>query len=263
MSERLPISVFIIAKNEADRIERAIRSVAGWVDEVLVVDSGSTDATVAIAEGLGARVLFNAWEGYGQQKIFSEQACENDWILNIDADEEVGAPLKQEIERVFSEGVPKVAAFKMYWKLVLFDEAVPKKLAPVSDFIRLYDRRRAGFRNSTVHDSVVVREGELGELKGLIYHRTFRSLDHMREKLDSYSTMQAEDMLKRGRRPSHVRMLFEYPLNFLKFYLLRTYWIYGWTGIQASHIYGRGRLMRLTKTLAAFRDQEGGQGGER
>ena len=252
MSTPLPISVFIIAKNEADRIERAIASVSDWVDEVLVVDSGSTDATVAIAEGLGARVLFNEWEGYGQQKIFSEAACKHNWILNIDADEEVGRPLRKEIEAVFADGPPRVSAFKMYWKLVLFDEEVPKRLAPVSDFIRLYDRRKSGFRNSTVHDSVVVREGETGELNELIYHRTFRSLEHMAEKLENYSTMQAEDMLQRGRRPSRVRVLFEYPLNFLKFYFLRTYWIYGMNGVRASHIYARGRLKRLTKTLQAF-----------
>ena len=256
MSEPLPVSVFIIAKNEADRIERAIASVSGWVDDILVVDSGSTDATVAIAEGLGARVLFNEWQGYGQQKIFSEAECKHDWILNIDADEEVGDKLKREIESVFAAGKPSVSAFKMYWKLVLFDEVRPKRLAPISDFIRLYDRRHAGFRNSTVHDSVVVREGETGELKELIYHRTFRSLEHMAEKLESYSTMQAEDMLQRGRKPSQLRVVFEYPLNFLKFYLLRAYAIYGVNGIRASHIYARGRLKRLTKTLAAFAEND-------
>lgn len=144
----------------------------------------------------------------------------------------------------------------MYWKLVLFDEVRPKRLAPTSDFIRLYDRRKAGFRNSTVHDSVVVREGKTGELGELIYHRTFRSLEHMAEKLDIYSTMQAEDMLQRGRKPSQLRVFFEYPLNFLKFYVLRAYVIYGVNGVRASHIYARGRLKRLTKTLAAFADDK-------
>jgi glycosyltransferase involved in cell wall biosynthesis len=256
MSDRLPISVFIIAKNEADRIDRAIKSVCDWVDEVVVVDSGSTDETVAVAESLGARVLFNEWEGYGQQKIFSEEACANDWILNIDADEEVGAKLRGEIEAVFGAGPPSWSAFKMYWKLVLFDEEEPKSLAPISDFVRLYDRRKAGFRDSTVHDSVVIREGAIGELSHLIYHRTYRSLAHMNEKLERYTTMQAEDMLDRGRRPSRLRTLFEYPFAYLKFYILRRYWIYGLNGIRASHIYARARLMRLTKTHAAFREDE-------
>ena len=142
----------------------------------------------------------------------------------------------------------------MYWKLIMFNEQTPKALAPVSDFVRLYDRRKAGFRDSTVHDSVVVRTGQTGELKNFVYHQTFRSLQHMKDKLENYSSMQAEDMLERGRRPGGYRVAFEYPFNFFKFYVLRNYWIYGLNGVKASHIYAHGRLMRLKKTLAAFRE---------
>ncbi|MBC8523144.1 glycosyltransferase family 2 protein, partial [PVC group bacterium] len=101
MTPRLPISVFIIAKNEADRIPLAIASVIDWVDEVIVIDSGSDDETVSVSESLGARVIFNEWEGYGPQKVFGETLCNNDWLLNIDADEEITPSLRNEIERVF------------------------------------------------------------------------------------------------------------------------------------------------------------------
>jgi len=84
-----PISVYIVAKNEADRIGRAVRSVVQWVDEVIVVDSGSEDATVLVASEAGARVLYHAWPGYGPQKRFGEDQCRNEWLLNLDADEEV------------------------------------------------------------------------------------------------------------------------------------------------------------------------------
>ncbi len=96
MTDRLPLSVFIIARDEADRIARPIESVIGWVDEVIVIDSGSTDETVAVAEQLGARVIRNDWPGYGPQKRFGEDQCRNDWLLNLDADEEVtpGSPQK-------------------------------------------------------------------------------------------------------------------------------------------------------------------------
>ncbi|MEP2437055.1 MAG: glycosyltransferase, partial [Roseibium sp.] len=83
MTRHLPISVFIIAKDEADRIGRTITSVRDWVDEVIVIDSGSSDGTVAVAEQLGARVLENAWPGYGPQKRFGEDQCRNDWLLNL------------------------------------------------------------------------------------------------------------------------------------------------------------------------------------
>ena len=89
MTDKLPLSVFIIAVNEADRIALTINSVRDWADEVIVIDSGSTDDTVAVAESHGARVVFNEWNGYGPQKVFGETLCRNDWLLNLDADEEV------------------------------------------------------------------------------------------------------------------------------------------------------------------------------
>ena len=103
---RLPISCFIIAKDEADRIGRTIESVQPWVNEVIVVDSGSTDDTMAVAIRAGARAISNAWPGFGQQKRFAEDQCTNDWLLNIDADEVVTPELCREIEALFANGSP-------------------------------------------------------------------------------------------------------------------------------------------------------------
>ena len=88
MTTRLPLSVTLITLNEEDCLARAIKSVE-WAQEILVVDCGSTDQTVKIAQDLGARVLHNPWQGYGQQKNFAQKQAQFDWILNIDADEEV------------------------------------------------------------------------------------------------------------------------------------------------------------------------------
>jgi glycosyltransferase involved in cell wall biosynthesis len=93
----LPVSVFIITRDEEERLHFAINSVKGWVDEVLVIDSGSTDKTCEIAEKLGAKVTYNEWKGYGQQKIFGENLCRNKWVLNIDADEEITDEVKNNI----------------------------------------------------------------------------------------------------------------------------------------------------------------------
>ena len=97
----LPISVFIIAQDEEDRIAYTINSVKGWVREIIVIDSGSKDNTVKLCEDLGAKTFFNEWEGYGKQKIFGEQQCQEDWILNLDADEAISDNLKSEIMTVF------------------------------------------------------------------------------------------------------------------------------------------------------------------
>src|SRR4030042_3183310 len=109
--EKLPISVFIIAKNEADRISVAILAVRDWVDEVIVIDSGSSDDTVAVSVSLGARVVFNEWRGYGPQKVFGESLCSNEWLLNLDADEEISPQLGTEIRALFGQGEPACSAF--------------------------------------------------------------------------------------------------------------------------------------------------------
>ena len=108
-----PLSIFIIAQNEADRIGRTIEAARGLSDDIVLVDSGSTDGTQALAEALGARVIFNAWPGYGQQKRFAEEQCRHDWLLNLDADEVVPPDLAAEISALFAAGTPPKDAYKV------------------------------------------------------------------------------------------------------------------------------------------------------
>ena len=102
--QKLPLSVFMIAKNEEDRIGRAIKSVIDWVDEVIIVDSGSIDKTVKIAETLGAKTSHKDWQGFGRQKRYGESLCRNDWVLNMDADEVITPSLQTAIKTLFHNG---------------------------------------------------------------------------------------------------------------------------------------------------------------
>ena len=113
-SGTLPLSVFIIAQNEADRIGETIRAVRGLTDDLLVVDSGSTDGTQAVAEALGARVVFNPWPGCGPQKRFAEEQCRHTWLLNLDADEVMPPNLAAEIR--FLAALPRTANGKVQRK---------------------------------------------------------------------------------------------------------------------------------------------------
>lgn len=258
MADKLPISVFIIAKDEADRIEKPIRSVIDWVDQVIVVDSGSEDDTVEVAKSLGAETTFHAWEGYGQQKIFAEGLCAHDWILNLDADEEVTPELANIIKKLFEKGEPKHAAFRLRWQMLFPGEEKPKALAPKYGFIRLYNKQHAGFRNSSVHDSVEIHQGTVGEVGGIVLHRCFRGLEHWTRKINYYSTMQAEDYIAKGRKPYALRIILEPFLSFLKSYFLRRYFLYGVDGFVASVQYGYARMLRIAKARELMRCQKAG-----
>lgn len=246
--DKLPISVFIIAKNEADRIPVVIRAVRDWVDEVVVVDSGSEDDTLAVSEALGARAVFNAWRGYGPQKVFGEGQCRNRWLLNLDADEEVSPELAGEIRSLFRNGEPARAAYTLpILPLYPFQE----RGHPWTAFhhpVRLYRRDKAGFRDERVHDTVVVREGGVGHCLGMVIHRSFRSLTHHVDKVNGYSSAQAEVLADRGRDPGLLALLLTPALAFFKQYLLRREFVNGVDGIVVSHMYAFQRFIRLAKT---------------
>ena len=253
MTKKKPISVFIIAKNEAKRIPLTISSVIDWVDEVIVIDSGSEDNTVEIAKQLGAKVIFNEWPGYGQQKIFGESLCKNDWLLNLDADEAISSKLKESICKLFEKGKPEKSAYILKWKTLFRPEdSNPPLFAPGGSCIRLYNKNKAGFRDSTVHDSVVIKQGKTGTLKGYILHRSFENLEKWTGKIGFYTSQQAKDLFSKGRNPSSLRILFEPFFSFLKAYFLRRYFIYGVDGFIASFIYAYAKLIRLAKARELF-----------
>jgi glycosyltransferase involved in cell wall biosynthesis len=244
----LPVSVFIIAKNEADRIGRAIESVRPWVDEVIVIDSGSDDDTVAVSERLGASVVYNAWPGYGPQKVYGEGLCRNDWVLNIDADEEVSEHLGAEIRALFKHGAPQRQAYTVP---VLPLYPFQQKGHPWTAFhhpVRLYHRRHAGFSDQPVHDSVIIHDGRVGDLTGMLVHRSFRSLTHHVDKANEVSLARAEDLVRRGRNPSALSLLLVPLFAFFKSYILRREFVNGVDGIVISHMYAFQRFIRLAKT---------------
>lgn len=258
---RCPVSVFIIAQNEADRIPLTIKSVIDWADEVHVIDSGSKDNTQEVSRELGANVVFHAWEGYGQQKIFGESLCRNHWLLNLDADEEVTPALRDEILALFKDGKePPLQAYGMPISLVHFLDEDGALFGRTVYPARLYDKRVAGFRDSSVHDSVIWKDGRTdesyGQLKGVLNHRSFRSYAHMVEKINFYSTMQAQDMFDRGRRPSPLRIASEPIVAFFKAWIGRRYITRGMTGYIESLLYSFGRTLRLAKTRALYLQAE-------
>ena len=250
LPQKLPISVFIIAKNEADRIATTIASVREWVDEVIVIDGGSTDETITVAKENGAKVEYNQWAGYGLQKRFGEDLCRNNWLLNLDADEEISPELAQEIQNLFAQNAENPEANSGYtidiYQMLRGEIKLPAK-TQMNRVLRLYDKRKGRFSDSPVHDSVIIREGSVAALKGAVYHRSYRSLAHAIEKINSYSTMLAEDLIKRGVKIPKWRLYAEFPASFIKGYFFRGYIFRGSRGFNYAMVYAFSRLLRLAK----------------
>ena len=253
MTNRPPISCFIIAKNEADRIARTIESVKAIAQEIIVIDSGSTDDTVSVAERAGARVLYHAWNGYGMQKRFGEEQCANHWLLNLDADEVMTAPLAHEIAGIFKNGPPLLSGYILKVRDLLPGEKKLSPFAHTNHCLRLYDKRKARFSDSPVHDSVIVEQGETKALEHVVLHHSFRSYRHMLEKIENYSSAQAQELRNRGMLLPWVRLPFEWLLAFLKMYVLRLYALRGLRGAICSAIYAYGRYLRVMKYIALTR----------
>jgi len=246
-----PISVYIVAKNEADRIGRAVRSVVDWVDEVIVVDSGSEDATVLVASEAGARVIYHAWPGYGPQKRFGEDQCRNEWLLNLDADEEVSPELAAEIQSRFQGVQPSCAAFRMRVTDMLPGEKRPKWFAYSYEIMRLYDRRQGRCSDHAYKDRVEMATGTVEELNSRIWHHSFRDWESTVAKMNFYTSQVAKDRAHRQMKLLPLRLFTEFPLQFLKCYVGRRFMFRGAMGLAMSVTVAYLNLLRLLKTNEA------------
>ena len=238
------VSVTIITLDEAEHIAAAIESVA-WADEVIVVDSGSTDATADIARGAGARVVVRDWPGYVDQKNYAATLASNDWIFSLDADERVSPALAAEVRRRL-EGTPAVDAFRM--RRVAFHLG---RWIRTTDFYpdyqtRLYNRRSARWQGRYVHESVVA-DGPVGLLAHELQHYSFRDLrDHI-DRVNHYTSLAARQMYEQGRRSGAVRLIVHPSAAFLRNYLLRRGFMDGTAGLIISLVNSYSVFLKFAK----------------
>jgi glycosyltransferase involved in cell wall biosynthesis len=251
-----PLSVFVITKNEADRVGRTLEAVRGLSDDILVVDSGSTDGTQAVAAAAGARVIEHPFAGYGPQKRHAETLCRHDWLLNIDADEVIPPDLAAEIAALFAKGEPVAEAYRIRIAEIFPGEGAPHPLAYALSPVRLYRRDKGSYNPSPVHDRVDLVPGtRVAKLRGTIHHFSVRSLGDQMNKLNRYTDALVDDLMARGEKLSMFRLIAEFPANFIKAYVIRRHFLRGAYGFMTAMNFAFYRYLRVAKHLEAKRLQ--------
>lgn len=194
------VTAVLIAQDEAERIEAAITSCRAFCDDVLVVDGGSSDGTVAAAEAAGARVVHNPWPGYAQQRAFALSQVDRPWVFFLDADEVVGTALADSIRAVVAADGPHDG-----YELSRVGDFFGRWVGPDRQ-LRLARRTSATITQTLVHERVDVGTGTTGDLPGVLWHFGFRSTtDHLR-RFERYTQLEAEERYARGERYSALKL---------------------------------------------------------
>jgi glycosyltransferase involved in cell wall biosynthesis len=231
----LPISAIIICKNEEGCVGQCLSSLEG-LKEIVVADSGSTDATLAIVDsfsrrGFPIRLIHQTWLGYAAQKQFTLDQASQPWILSIDADEWLDDDLRSALPSLLAAD-PSVAGWKLRRTLTLYGRSAPVSLWTRPEFIlRLFRRGRAHFDPALlVHEGLVADGETIVSRKGLLRHERGLPLDQQMKKEIAYARLKAEQRLERGRKPSVLKLLFNPPIYFLRIFFWNRFFLCGWAG---------------------------------
>ena len=251
-NKKLPISVFMITLNEEDRVGASISAIRDIVDEIIVVDSGSTDNTIKICKDLGAKVSHRNWTGYGEQKKHAESLCKNDWVMNLDADEVATKEFCDELVNLYKKNnnsfpynVYRVKITNIYPLA-----SKPRIAAYCFNNIRFYNKNFATFKTSEVHDSVILNSNSttVGQIKNIVLHYGLKDISHMVEKANLYTDKQVNELArKKTLLKLKIRMLFEFPVAFIRCYLFRKEFLGGYWGFIVSMNHAYRHFIRLAK----------------
>jgi glycosyltransferase involved in cell wall biosynthesis len=242
---RVRLSVVVVTLDEEDRIRACLES-AAWADELIVVDAESHDKTAAIARELTDHVFERPWPGFAAQKNFGLAQARGDWILSLDADEVISAPLREEITAIVERGGAH-AGYAIPRRNVFWGRWIRHGGLYPDWQLRLFARGRGRFAERSVHESVTV-EGSVGRLRGHLEHRSYRDVADFLARADRYSTLAAEEWLTAGRRSRPLIDLAVRPAGrFLGMYLARGGFLDGWRGFLLAVLYGYYVLMRSAK----------------
>jgi len=226
------LSVVIITYNEEENIRGCLESV-NWSNEIVVVDSFSTDRTVEIAREFTPNVFQNRWTNFSQQKNLALEKASNEWVLNVDADERVTPELKEEMLRILNSGSISIDGYYIPLRNYYLGKWI-RHCGWYPDYhLRLFRKEKGRFNERTVHESVIV-EGKKGYLKSHLEHFSYKNLSDHLARIDKYASLSAQEMLRRGKSTRAFDLLFRPLARFIRMYLIERGFLDGIYGLIVS-----------------------------
>ncbi|MCF6776606.1 glycosyltransferase family 2 protein [Thiotrichales bacterium 19X7-9] len=238
------LSVIIIVKNEQKNIRRALESVS-WADEIIVVDSGSSDQTLSITKEYTSNIYHQDWLGYGKQKQFALSKATKKWVLSLDADEEVPATLAKEIQSICLSDT-QIDAYKItrksFFGLKMIRYGDWKDDAP----IRLLKRVKGYFSDELVHESIIV-DGQVEKLKAFLFHYTYNTIADAIAKANEYSSLSAQKLYKKGKKSSLILAVIKGAWSFIRSYIIKRGFLDGKYGFILAGSIALGTYLKYVK----------------
>lgn len=248
------LSVTVITWNEEERLRPCLESVS-WADEIIVVDAESTDKTVQVAREFTDRIWVRPWPGFADQKNFALEQAAGEWVLSLDADEQVTPELRRAIEAVLDSGVA-VDGYAIPRKNIFWGAWIRHGRLYPDYQLRLFRRGSGRFVERAVHESVEVR-GTVGRLQSPLLHQSYRSLEEFLGRSNRYSTLAAEEWIRQGRRVGLADLALRPLGRFLSMYLLHGGFLDGWRGFLLAGLYAHYVFLRTAKVWEARRAAAG------
>lgn len=252
----MKLSVYIITFNEEQRLEKTLQSAIQVADEIIVVDSGSNDGTEKIAKKYNCKFIYNKWISYSNQKHFAQQQCSSDWVLNLDADEVLSPEIIQAINK-------EKESFKYnayYLNLIDMNptDIKPRRFGRRWNIIRLYNRNFANMPKDAMNkDRIAVNKNEkIGKMNGLVYHYCFLSIEKAVQKYNIHSSELVKTAIKNNTHYSKLRLITEFPRQFICYYFLKRYFVYGTYGFIQAMVLAYFRFLKIAKVISYWNKSE-------
>ena len=256
MSEKenqINVSCVIITLNEAENLADCLESVK-WGNEIILLDSGSKDKTIEIAERFGAKIFKKELTGFGDQKRYAVSLASNDWVLSIDADEIASKKLNKSIIKIFQESENLPAGFQIKRRLCFLGREFGYGRESDEFLLRLFNKKFGNFNSAKVHESVELK-GETEKLQGILIHNSYKTLHQYFQKFNDYTTRAANELFEKGKKGRVVLTYFLFPFYFIKNYILNRNFLNGKEGIIWAFFSSCYPIVKYSKLWKLNRDK--------